>query len=415
MRLFNKLWVIAGTIALLLPLAVSAGQNNTDYRKHEVRNVQLGPRPYFLVNDMQDSELKTQLQECSEGPFHKTDFSIGHRGAALQFPEHTKQSYEAAVRMGAGIVECDVTFTKDKELVCRHSQCDLHTTTNILETPLANKCSVKPDLNSPTPYANVQCCTSDITLAEFKTLKGKMDAGNPKAKTLAEYLNSTPSFRTDTYSGNGILLTHKESIGLFKKLGVKMTPELKPASVAMPFNGFSQQDYAQKMIDEYKAAGINPKSVFAQSFNHDDIRYWIKKEPAFGKQAVALEDLNVPGDIPAATARLTALAADGVNIVAPPTWTLVTLDANNKIIPSDYAIAAKDAGLDIVTWTLERSGLLKNIANNNYYYQSVLDAIKTDGDTMVLLNVLAQDVGIKGIFSDWPATVSYYANCKGLK
>jgi glycerophosphoryl diester phosphodiesterase len=88
---------------------------------------------------------------------------------------------------------------------------------------------------------------------------------------------------------------------------------------------------------------------------------------------------------------------------------------NNKIIPSDYALAAKDAGLDIITWTLERSGLLKNIANNNFYYQSILDAIKTDGDTMVLLDVLAQDVGIKGIFSDWPATVSYYANCKDLK
>jgi len=32
-----------------------------------------------------------------------------------------------------------------------------------------------------------------------------------------------------------------------------------------------------------------------------------------------------------------------------------------------------------------------------------------------VLDVLAQDVGIIGIFSDWPATVSYYANCKGLK
>lgn len=421
MRLFNKFLAIAGAITILSPLVVSAGQNDNYSNNRGVRNIQLGPRPYFLVNDMQNGKLKTELQECSEGPFHKSDFSIGHRGAALQFPEHTKQSYEAAARMGAGIVECDVTFTKDKELVCRHSQCDLHTTTNILETPLANKCSVKPDFTSATPFANVQCCTTDITLAEFKTLKGKMDAGNPKAKTLAEYLNATPSFRTDTYSGNGILMTHKESIALFKKLGVKMTPELKPASVTMPFNGFTQQAYAQKMIDEYKAAGVSPRNVFAQSFNHNDIRYWLKAEPAFGKQAVALEDLDPAtladqaAVLADATARLPGLAADGIQIVAPPTWALVTLDAKNKIIPSDYALAAKAAGLDIITWTLERSGQLKNIANNNYYYQSVLDAIKTDGDTMVLLDVLAQDVGIKGIFSDWPATVSYYANCKGLK
>ncbi len=31
-----------------------------------------------------------------------------------------------------------------------------------------------------------------------------------------------------------------------------------------------------------------------------------------------------------------------------------------------------------------------------------------------LLHVLAQDVGVVGVFSDWPATVTYYANCYGL-
>ena len=32
-----------------------------------------------------------------------------------------------------------------------------------------------------------------------------------------------------------------------------------------------------------------------------------------------------------------------------------------------------------------------------------------------LLDVLASEVGIIGIFSDWPATVTYYASCMGLK
>ena len=31
------------------------------------------------------------------------------------------------------------------------------------------------------------------------------------------------------------------------------------------------------------------------------------------------------------------------------------------------------------------------------------------------LDVLARQVGILGMFSDWPATVSYYASCLGLK
>ena len=137
------LGVAVAVTALSGYLAVSTADNDSRHdRDNGVRNVQVGPRPYFLVDDMDPSPLKTALKQCSEKPIKKTDFSIGHRGAGLQFPEHTKESYEAAARMGAGIVECDVTFTKDRQLVCRHDQCDLHTTTNILAIPeLAAKCT----------------------------------------------------------------------------------------------------------------------------------------------------------------------------------------------------------------------------------------------------------------------------------
>jgi glycerophosphoryl diester phosphodiesterase len=56
------------------------------------------------------------------------------------------------------------------------------------------------------------------------------------------------------------------------------------------------------------------------------------------------------------------------------------------------------AGLDIITWTLERSGLLKD--HCGWYYQSITDTIDNDGNTMKMLDVLAKDVGIVGIFSD---------------
>lgn len=291
-------------VALVLAAQSFAGGKDHKHRdhhswgKHHSSNVQVGPRPYFLIDDMDESWLKRKLQRCENKPLRASDFSIGHRGAALQFPEHTKESYEAAARMGAGIVECDVTFTQDKELVCRHSQCDLHTTTNILETPLASKCSTP---FTPAEYdeagnmvrpASARCCTSDITVAEFKTLKGKMDAANPRATNVQEYLDATANYRTDLYASRGTLLTHKESIELFKKLNVKMTPELKSASVAMPFDGFSQQDYAQKMVDEYKQAGVPARKVWAQSFNIEDVRYWVANEPRFGRQAVYLDEIG---------------------------------------------------------------------------------------------------------------------------
>lgn len=408
---------------LLAGLATLAGLASTPAMAHDGQatghgtvNVQVGPRPFYLVDQLPEGRLKRKLEACSEKPLRPSTFSIGHRGAAMQFPEHTKESYEAAARMGAGIVECDVTFTKDRELVCRHSQCDLHTTTNILAIPeLAAKCT-----QPFTPYdpvtgkaASAQCCTSDITVAEFKQLQGKMDGANTKATTVAEYLKGTPAFRTDAYAATGTLLTHKESIQLFKRLGVQMTPELKEASVPMPYQGnYTQQAYAQQMIDEYKAAGVPAHRVWPQSFNINDVYYWIEKEPKFGKQAVALADLNLASELPGAIAKLPAMKAKGVQIIAPPIWTLVTLDANGKIVPSDYAKAARREGLDIISWSLERSGTLAD--GGGYYFQSVTDAINGPGGYLQVLDVLAREVGILGMFSDWPGTTTYYANCMGL-
>jgi glycerophosphoryl diester phosphodiesterase len=260
--------------------------------------------------------------------------------------------------MGAGIIECNVTFTKDRALVCRHSQCDLHSTTDIVA-------------------------------------------------------------RTDLYSTCSTVLSHAESIALFRYLGVEMTPELKSPSVKMPYEGdYTQKAYAQQMIDEYKAARIEPENVYAQSFNLDDVRYWINNEPKFGKQAVFLDgryrDSKFDHSRPSTwSPTMKELVSEGVNIIAPPMWMLLALDGSKKIVPSTYAKSAGAAGLDIITWTLERSGPLKN--GGGWYYQSVNEVINNDGDAYVALDVLAQGVGILGIFSDWPATVTYYANCMGLK
>ena len=68
-----------------------------------------------------------------------------------------------------------------KELVCHHAKNDLHTTTNIV----------------------------------------------PDATTPEEYVGGTADWRTDLYASRGTLLTHRESIELFRALGAKFTPELK--------------------------------------------------------------------------------------------------------------------------------------------------------------------------------------------
>jgi len=428
----KKAAVLFVLTSCLLPVLSYANDDARERNADRGRNVQVGPRPFYLVNKMSPSPLKHKLEQCSEGPFYKTDFSIGHRGGGtLQFPEHTKESHEAGARMGAGILECDVTFTKDRHLVCRHDQCDLHTSTNILVTPLAQHCS-QPflpalfDANGKrTRPAQALCCASDLSVAEYKTLKGKMDAFNPNATTPQEFLGGTANWRTDLYSTGATLLTHKESIELIRSLGGKYTPELKGpnrnANLQVESVFGSQAAYAQAMINDYKAAGISPRKVWAQSFNKDDVLYWIKNEPAFGRQAVYLDDANTPADVPTA-ADLKGYAKQGIKIVAPPMWVLLAVDANGKIVPSQYAKDAKAAGLDIITWTLERSGRIveevlptKATGSPSFYFQTTIDALKNDGDLMTTLDVLARQVGILGIFSDWSGTVSYYASCMGLK
>ena len=409
LALISMLWTFA--------LIASAGAQSPQVP----REAQIGPRPFYLVDKMKEGPLKTELSQCT-GPFHKTGFSIGHRGAALQFPEHSRESYLAAARMGAGVIECDVTFTKDRQLVCRHSQCDLHTTTNILSVPaLAAKCSqpFSPADPATGKKASAKCCTSDITLAEFKSLSAKMDGFNPNALNAADYQNGTPRWRTDLYANSGTLMTHDESIALIKSLGAKFTPELKAPEVAMPFDGdYTQEKYATQMLGAYKTAGIPAGDVFAQSFSLADILYWVKTEPDFAAQAVYLEDRYENKGLDPAKPEtwkpsMEELKASGVKILAPPIYLMLALDAERRIVPSEYAKAAKAAGLDLIGWSLERDGPLDK--GGGFYHSSVKAAIDRDGDTLTVLDVLAKQVGVRGMFSDWPATTTFYASCMGLK
>lgn len=374
--------------------------------------VELGERPLNLVRDMDPGPLKERLLACRNGPFQASALAIGHRGAPLRFAEHTRESYLAAARQGAGVIECDVTFTRDRALVCRHAQCDLHSTTNILATPLAGRCrepfrAADPAAGQP---AGARCCTSELTLAEFKSLCGRRDVVDPAAVSVAEYLAPGDG-------ACGTLMTHAESITLFDELDVAMTPELKAPEVPMPHGGeYSRTDYADALIADYRSAGIEPERVYPQSFDLADVDHWIAAHPAFGRQAVYLDgragqagfDPARPEDLEPTMA---ALAERGVRILAPPLWVLITTDGAD-IVPSRYAHAAQAAGLELVAWTLERPGDLAD--GGGWYYQSVAGLIDNDGDVYSVVDVLVRDVGVRGIFSDWPATVTYYANCPAV-
>jgi glycerophosphoryl diester phosphodiesterase len=105
----------------------------------------------------------------------------------------------------------------------------------------------------------------------------------------------------------------------------------------------------------------------------------------------------------------------GVNIIAPPMPVLLKASADDtQITPSEYAKRARQAGFDLIAWTMERSGrIVEDVlkGGDTFYYQTTLDALTNDGAILRTIDVLAQDVGIIGLFSDWPTTTTFYANC----
>lgn len=327
-----------------------------------------------------------------------------------------------------GIIECDVSFTSDRELVCRHSNCDLHYTTNILTKPdLAAKCTepfTPADPVTGTP-ASAKCCTSDITLAEFKSLCAEMEATTLNAVSInasSPYfgrIGTTPDWRTNMYSYScAETMSLKEQIAQVDAYGLNFTAEAKTPEIPMPFQGnYTQEDFAQQIVDTFDGAGIDPKRVWLQSFLPNDIFYWIDNAPDYGVQAVYLDeraDLSASG-YQTAVDSLPGLAERGVKIIAPSIWQLVTADnTTQEIVPSSYAVAAKEAGLEIITWSFERSGPL-SIAGGGYYYSSISNLIKNDGDEYKVIDAIAQKVGATKIFADWCSTITYYANCFGLK
>ncbi len=374
--------------------------------------VSLGPRPAYLADIMPTGALRDRLTAC-QPTTRAHPFSIAHRGAPLMFAEHTEQSYRAAARMGAGRIECDVSFTSDAHLVCRHSECDLHRTTNILRTELAAKCSVPWGGDDEHPGApnpqSVRCCTSDLTLAEYKSLRGRMDGANPTAQDPVSYERGTPAWRTDLYQGATTLMSHRESIELIDRLGADFIPELKPADPVRLQTAFdadnpeqAQDRYAQQLLDDYASLGIAPDRVWPQSFQRRDIEYWIAA--GYAERAIYLLRPWAEG-FPATAAQLSELRAAGIRIIAPPIGALLVKNENNEYEPSSFAQRATAADLQLITWSLERS---------DPRLEDVRDGVPVawrDHRTYDVVDTLANAVGVTGIFSDWPATVTHYANC----
>ena len=92
---------------------------------------------------------------------------IGHRGASGYLPDHTLESYELAIKLGADYIEPDLVATKDGHLIARHEP-NITSTTDVASHPeFADRETTKV----VDGVAETGFFASDFTLAEIKTLR----------------------------------------------------------------------------------------------------------------------------------------------------------------------------------------------------------------------------------------------------
>lgn len=91
------------TALLSLALALPA-LGAPEFRKKDcaapkpIKNIQLGPRPFWLIDQLEEGPLKKKLESCTEMKMKPSTWSISHRGGGtLQFPEETHGSIMAGV------------------------------------------------------------------------------------------------------------------------------------------------------------------------------------------------------------------------------------------------------------------------------------------------------------------------------
>ncbi len=362
-----------------------------------------GDRFQYLVEGLAQGSLKTHLNKCLSLPVEPTDFSISHRGAPMGYPEHSKEGYLAAIEMGAGLIECDVVLTKDKELVCRHSECDLHRTTNVLKTKLASHCIAPFESWKPGQNASAKCCTSDLTLKQFKSLCARSDYVNNRATTVDEYLVDKRSLKRNSNIQCGTLQTHRESIRLISTHDRKHIPELKRMDAhSLSSLDLTLEHYAELLLKEYQNLGISPDRIFLQSFSWDVIEFWLTHYPEHAKNIVFLDGRGrIPG-FRSTQASMNSLYEKGLRIIAPPIPMLVEVNDQGELRRTSYADHALAAGLEVITWTFETR--LSEISGFS----------KVESDRIRVLEALKEEVNVRGVFSDWPETVTRYANCMNL-
>ena len=299
------------------------------------------------------------LQACGgsddDNPAFKTlsgnaPLVIGHRGSSGPLPEHTLESYKAAIEQGADYIEPDLVLTKDGVMIARHEPMLDGTTDVASKFPESRKSTRNVDGVPTTAYF-----ASDFTLAEIRTLRALQARAN----------------RSQAYNGLFGIPTLDEVIALAKSEGTRLGrtvgiyPEIKHSTFHADEVRFGANVFEDKLLTTLHTAYGNVASapVFIQSFEVSNLQYLNTKTNIKLVQLIDADDVKDDGSM---------------SLVAPyhkPYDFVVKNDSRT------FADLLTSSGLDFVKTYADAVGPWKP-----YLVKTVNDGVERTGDTTLTIN-----------------------------
>ena len=273
---------------------------------------------------------------------------IGHRGASGSLPEHTLESYKAAIEQGADFIEPDLVLTKDGVMIARHEPMLDDTTDVATKFDASRKTTKLVDGVSTTAYF-----ASDFTLAEIRTLRAKQSR----------------STRSSAFDGLYEIPTLAEVIALAQTEGAKVGrsvgiyPEIKHST-------FHKGLFGANVFEDKLLATLHPiygnsasAPVFIQSFEVSNLQYLRTKTKIRLVQLIDADDVKDDGSM---------------SLVAPyrqPYDFVVSGDTRQ------FSDLLTSSGLDFVKTYADAIGPWKP-----YLVKTVNDQVDRNGDGRITIN-----------------------------
>jgi len=305
---------------------------------------------------------------------------IAHRGASGYLPEHTLAAKAMAYAQGADYIEQDLVMTRDDEVVVLHDH-HLDTVTDVAD--------VFPDR----ARADGRYYVIDFTLAELRQLHVSERFEIRDGVKVPVFPDRFPlgksSFRINTFAEEVELIQ-----GLNASTGrtVGIYPEIKSPA----FHREEGKDLAAAVLQILKDYGYTTKAdhIFLQCFDpYELMRIRQQLLPALGMDLPLVQLLGTePEFAPALTEEGLAQVATFADGIGPSMFLLVEPGSSaTDLRITDLVERAHALGLVVHPYTFRRDQLPEFAGNFDE-----------------LLNFYFNDIGVDGVFTDFPDLTREY-------